>query len=343
MIINFENDTLQNVSFFLSFCISLLFVSLKKYICFGGLKMLSDFLPSGIYNALIIKNSEHEINEIHIRANKPITYVCNTKTYFLSETGACSSPSQAIYGSYELIQDIIFKASDYSIYSVNEQLKQGYIIVSGGIRIGVCGDVVIDGKVKTLKNFTSICIRVPHLIKNVALPIFNQILNDGNLNNTLIISPPGAGKTTMIRDIVYQFSFHNYPYNVFISDERGEITGGVDSNINLGYFCDSISFLNKKDSLVLGIRSMSPQIVICDELGGTDDYEALEYAINSGICVVATIHAKGVDDLKNKPEFKRFLENKYFKRYVVLSKANGAGTIEGVYNDNFSRIYGAGV
>lgn len=303
--------------------------------------MLKDFLPQQIYDALTQKNSEEEINEIHIRINKPITFLCNTKMFFLSNDGACSSPMQAIYGSEELIENIIFKASDYSLYSVNEQIKHGYIMVSGGIRIGVCGDAVVDGDIRTIKNFSSICIRVPHTVKNSSLPIFNQILNDGYINNTLIISSPGAGKTTMIRDIVYQFSSHNYPYNVFIADERGEITGGINSNINLGNFYDSMSFLSKSDALLLGVRSMSPNIVVCDELGGDEDYNALEYALNSGVAVIASIHAKDIGDLKNKLEFKRFLENKYFKRYVVLSKKNGAGTIEGVFDENMMRIYGA--
>ena len=99
-------------------------------------------------------------------------------------------------------------------------------MVEGGIRIGICGEVVKDADVKTIKNFTSLCIRVPHTIKNISLPIFNQILNGGDVNNTLIIAPPTCGKTTLIRDIIYQFSSHNYAFNVFIADERGEITGG---------------------------------------------------------------------------------------------------------------------
>ena len=302
--------------------------------------MLKDFLPEWLYNSLTKSFSENEINELRIRANKPITFLCNTKTYFLGENGAVGSPNQAVFGNYEMLQDIIFKASNFSVYSVNEQIKQGYIMVDGGIRIGLSGEVVYDEEVKTIKDFSSICIRIPHLIKNVSLGIFNHILNDGNLNNTLIISPPGAGKTTMLRDIVYQFSNHNYPYNIFIADERGEITGGKNSNLNLGYFNDSICFLNKSDAMMLGIRSMSPNIVVTDELGSYKDFEAVEYAINSGVAVIATMHAGSLDELKNKIEFKRFIENKYFKRYIVLSNSRGVGTIEGVYKENFTKIYG---
>ena len=304
--------------------------------------MLKDFLPLQIYNALTNKLSEYEINEIRLRVGKPITIICNTKHYFLTETGVCNSPNQAIYVSKELLNDIVFKASDYSIYSVNEQLKQGFLMVSGGIRLGVCGDVAFDGEIKTIKNFSSICIRIPHLIKNVSLPIFNHVLNNGDVNNTLIVSPPGAGKTTLLRDIIFQFSNHNYPYDIFIADERGEITGG-EKGFNLGYFCDSICFLNKKDSMLMGIRSMSPDIVVTDELGADEDIDALMYAMNCGVKVIASVHAKNIDELKNKPNFARLLQDKYFKRYVVLSKENGVGTIEGVYRENLTKIYGGAV
>ena len=147
----------------------------------------------------------------------------------------------------------------------------------------------------------------------------------------------------MLRDLIFQFSNHNYPYNIFIADERGEITGGKNSNINLGNFCDAVCFLNKKDSLILGIRSMSPNIIATDDLGAKEDFEALEYAINCGIKVIATMHAGSIEELKQKPEFKPFIENKYFKRYIVLSSERGVGTIEGVYRENFTKIYGASV
>lgn len=303
--------------------------------------MLNNFLPADVYDALVKKCSIDEITEIHIRKNKPICVVCNTKTYFLSSAGICSNLSLAIFASEQMIEQIVFKASNYSLYAKNEQLKKGYIMVDGGIRIGVCGEVVFDGEVKTIKNITSLCIRIPHFIKNVSLKIFKHVLNNETINNTLIISPPGAGKTTMLRDLIYQFSAHNYPFNVFVADERGEITGG--ETINLGNFCDSVCFLNKKDAFMLGIRSMSPNIIATDELGDQNDLFAAEYAINSGIALLATIHAAGVEDLKNKEAFLPFIVNKYFKRYIVLSKSAGVGTIEGVYNENLQRIYGATV
>ena len=303
--------------------------------------MLENILTSHIYSALTTKNVEQEINEIRFRKDKPIVIVCNTKTYFLGENGICASANQAIFASSELLNDIVFKACNYSIYSVNEQLKQGFLMVDGGIRLGICGEVVIDdGEIKTIKNFTSLCIRIPHIVKNASLPVFNQIISDDEVNNTLIISPPGAGKTTMLRDIIYQLSSHNYPYNVFIADERGEITCGNNSNRIGSYFYDSICFLNKKDAILMGIRSMSPDIIVTDELGSKEDFLALEYANTCGVKIIATMHASSIEDLKDKAEFKTLLEQKCFKRIIVLSKENGVGTIQGVYKENLSKIYG---
>ena len=301
--------------------------------------MLKDVLPANVYFALMSSNLQSELNEIRLRVGKPISVLCNSKHYFLSEQGLISGANQAIIATNEMLVDIIFKASEYSIYSVNDQLKQGFLMVKGGIRIGICGEVVCDDNIKTIKNFSSLCIRIPHLIKNVSLPIFGQILSGGILNSVLIISPPGAGKTTMLRDLIYQFSNHGYPYNIFIADERGEITAGVDG-FNLGYFHDSICFLNKRLAMIMGIRAMSPDIIVTDELGDLNDFEAIQYAINCGVKVIATIHANSLDEIKNKPEMSKILEQKLFGRYVVLSKSCGAGTIEGIYRENFTKIYG---
>ena len=303
--------------------------------------MVGKVLPQNIALALYKKQCDYDINEIRIRLNKPIVVICNQRAYFLSFDGLCSNPNSAIIASKEIIDEIVFKASDYSLYSVNEQIKQGYLTVDGGIRIGLCGEVVLEGdKIKTIKDFTSLCIRIPHDIKGVCKPIFNKIVESDNVLNTLIISPPGAGKTTMLRDIIFQLSSHNYSYNVFIADERGEIVGGKDNPFNLGCFFDYISFLNKKESLIFGLRSISPDIVVTDEISKEEDISIIKHLIGCGVSVIATVHAKDIDDLKRKEAFKDFIMGRYFKRYIVLSKANGVGTIEGVYREDLTRIYG---
>ena len=228
----------------------------------------------------------------------------------------------------------------FSLYSVNEQIKKGFIVTKGGLRLGLGGDVIEEkGVIKTMSNFSSINIRIPHTAKNCSLPVFNSIVEGGKILNTLVVSPPGAGKTTFLRDFVWQLSEKNYAYNVLILDERGEIDIG--ETASLGNYYDKISYCNKKTGFENGIRSLSPNLIITDELGNLEDLQAVEYAVNSGVSILASVHSDNIESLCKKEHFHNIFSNRVFQRFVVLSMKNGPGTIEGVYNENLSRIYGA--
>ena len=156
------------------------------------------------------------------------------------------------------------------------------------------------------------------------------------MKNTLVVSPPGAGKTTFIRDFVYQLSEKNYCLNILVLDERGEISGG--GKLNLGKFADILSFANKRQGFEQGIRALAPNLIVTDEIGGIEDVEALQYATNCGVNVLATVHASNIEDLKQKEGFDELLKNKYFSRFVFLSSRQGPGTLEAIYNENLTRI-----
>lgn len=186
--------------------------------------MLEKILPTDIYDILKNKVNLKSINEIRLRADKPIVLAIGSQKIFLGAYGVTGNLKEAVTASKIMIEDIIFRASECSIYSVNEQLKRGYLVTKGGIRLGIGGDLIEEaGKVKTMTNFTSLNIRLPHEVKNCSLSAFNHLLYDKGIYNTLVISPPGAGKTTFLRDFVYQLSERNYAYNVLILDERGEL------------------------------------------------------------------------------------------------------------------------
>ena len=153
------------------------------------------------------------------------------------------------------------------------------------------------------------------------------------IENTLIISPPNAGKTTFLKDFVSQLSERKLSYNVLLLDERGELDNNVDSN-----FFDKIAFSTKKVGFENGIRSLSPDLIVTDEIGQEEDIDAIIYAITSGISVLATTHADSMETFFKKPLFQKVIKEKIFKRYVLLSKRNGPGTFEGVYNENFARV-----
>lgn len=299
--------------------------------------MLEKILPSNIYTILSERVSFNSLNELRFRADKPIVVAIGAKRYFLGEKGLTGSLKDAIKASKVMIEDMIFRASECSIYSVNEQIKKGFIVTKGGIRLGLGGDMIEEaGKIKTMTNFSSLNIRLPHQIKNCSLPVFDMLLSGDHVLSTLVLSPPGAGKTTFLRDFVCQLSERNYAFNVLVLDERGELDLGESSA--LGNFADKISFARKKVGFENGIRSLSPNIIVTDELGQEEDLDAVRYAVNCGVTIIASAHADSIETLLKKPAFKEVLDEKVFSRYVLLSLRNGPGTIEGVYNENFSRV-----
>ena len=303
--------------------------------------MLDRILPGNIYEILKENLNLSKLYEIRIRVNKPLMINYASKFYFLGLEGVTDKDNSIICDK-SLIEGIILRASNHSIYSVNEDIKKGFITVSGGIRIGLCGDVVSENNiVKTIKNFNSINIRFPHEVKNCSLNIINYLIETGQVLNTLIVSPPGSGKTTFIRDICYQISSKNLALNLLLLDERNEISAssmGI-NQMDVGNLTDIMLYSTKKQGFENGIRSMSPNVIIADELGNKEDFDSILYASNCGVSVVATIHANSVIDLKNKSNFSEVLNKKIFKRYVFLSSRNGAGTIEGVFDENFVRLY----
>lgn len=297
--------------------------------------MLEKILPNNFHRILSEKVNMRAVNEIRLRADKPVIVNVSGKNFFLSENGVTSNVKNSLYASKIIIEDVIFRASECSIYSVNEQIKKGFIVTDEAVRIGIGGNMIEEnGHIKTMSNFASCNIRVPHTVKNCSLNAYPYIVTENGVENTLIISPPACGKTTFLRDFVYQLSERNLSYNVLLLDERGELDCGINSK-----FTDKISFSSKKIGFENGIRSLSPDIIVTDELGQEEDIEAIRYASSCGIKLLASTHADSIETFCKKPLFQDVIKEKIFTRFVLLSKRNGPGTFEGVYNENFGRIY----
>ena len=303
--------------------------------------MLANILPEDILlatNNISLKN----INEIRLRVGKPIMVNIRGKNFYLSNYGASSDYSNALICDKSQIDKVLSVASNESLYTINDQLINGFVTVKGGIRIGVAGDVVTNNnEIKTIKNIKSLNIRIPHFVKNCSLNLFNILCDSNKVKNTLIISPPGAGKTTFLRDFAYQISKHINNLNILVVDERNEISGttDIDEGIVLGDSVDVYTNCTKSYAFSNGIRSMKPDVIITDEINLHQDLNAIQSAITSGVCVVASIHAKDINDLNLKSEFNDIIKNKMFQRCVVLSEKSGPGTVEGVYNENLVCIY----
>lgn len=265
-----------------------------------------EFLPERIAHALRHIN-QNALYELRIRAEKPLCVNLGGKFKYLGETGVVPRAAEALFPTAAEVEETLFAASGYSIYSVENQIKKGFVTGICGERIGIAGSFVYDGNgVLSIHNVTSLCVRIPHEIKGCAERIYTKCLSD-KLRSLILLSPPGEGKTTLLRDLSRLVCERTF-CNVLISDERGELSAG-----DLGSTSDCIRFADKLTAFTAGIRAMRPDVIVTDELL-LEDYAAVRRAIDGGIIVFASAHLTSYECV---PE-------KIFSRYVIL---NGLGEI----------------
>jgi stage III sporulation protein AA len=292
-------------------------------------KEIFNILSQNIKNALENMTGLKELQEIRIRIGRPLVFQIGNKEIV-----------HRYIPSWEDLKIIMQRMSNYSIYAFEEEIKQGYITISGGHRVGICGQCIVEkNQVKTIKNIASLNIRICREVLNCSEHIMKYILDKDTVMNTIIISPPKCGKTTLIRDIARNISngienLHFQGKKVCIIDERSEI--GACSNgvpqLQIGLRTDILDSCPKSEGIMMAIRSMSPDVIICDEIGTNEDIESIITALNSGVNLITTIHGYDIEDLYNRPVFNELIENRVFKRAVVLSGKKGAGTVEYIYD-----------
>ena len=295
--------------------------------------MLKDILPDKIYMPLEIVGLSN-ITDIRIRQNKPITLFCDKEMYFLNLDNISQNITDfTIYATLFDIKYILDKLSNGALYSINDDLVKGFVTISGGIRIGFSGEmVVINGVSKTLNNITSLCIRIPHFIKNCSLLIYDMIASKSNIHSTLIYGKPGSGKTTMLKDMVYQLSLRSPKLNIVVIDSRREL---VLQELNLHnvdvYYSSKVA-----DAIESVVRSMCPDVIVLDEIM-LGDVDYIYHASNLGVTIFATMHGSNIHNIKSR--LKVGLDSLSFDRYVQLSSDNRLGEVEVIYNKDFSPIY----
>ncbi|WP_035290157.1 stage III sporulation protein AA [Clostridium sp. KNHs214] len=280
----------------------------------------------------LIKNTEEldKLQEIRIRIGKPIILGINNNEFLKDYI-----PKE------EELKSIVQRFSSYSLYAFDEEIRQGYITIKGGHRIGICGSCVVEkDRIKTIKNISSINIRICRQIKGCADKIMPFLIEQGDIMNTIIISPPKCGKTTLIRDITRNVSNGIKGMitgkKVSVIDERSEISGcylGV-PQMDVGIRTDVLDSCPKSYGISMAIRSMAPEVIVSDEIGTYRDMENIILALNSGVKVITTIHGYDEKDLYRRPVFKEIMDNKVFTRAIILSNAKGVGTVEYIYDFN---------
>ena len=280
------------------------------------------------------KISFDKLQEIRLRIGKPLIVMADNVEWVMRE----EIEKEEFMETLEYI-------CKYSLYAFENELKQGFITIEGGHRVGISGQVYVEnGEVKNFKNISSMNIRVSHEVSHCADRILPYITQEEGILNTLIISPPRCGKTTLLRDLVRVVSDGNAKLKgctVGVVDERSEIAGsylGVPQN-QVGIRTDVLDACPKSKGMMMLLRSMAPSVIAVDELGGAEDVHAMEYAMNCGCKFLATVHGKSMEEIRKKPLFETLVKEKRFERYVVLGNRGKIGTVEGIFDDRGSLLF----
>ena len=300
-----------------------------------------DIFPEHL-RGLVARIPVDHVYELRMRVNQPITVCMSGGVFFLHERGLSTNSDGAVVVSRTDLDAIVHRASSHSIYAFNDQLRQGFITIRGGVRIGICGTVVSEkGAVLTVKNVQSLNIRIPHQVRGCSYSALAHVFSDDNrVRSTLIVAPPGAGKTTFLRDLACQVGKHFPAQNVLVVDERGELAANHlgENQLDVGHCADVISGCTKAYGFECGVRSMRPDVIITDEIATAEDIAMVSLACRSGVAVLASVHAGGIDEIRLKPGFREMVDNQVFDRYVVLGVRDKPGCVVAVYDKNLKTL-----
>ncbi|WP_100404764.1 stage III sporulation protein AA [Bacillus solitudinis] len=297
------------------------------------LKEVLPVLPDGIRKLLINlpTSVQSQIEEIRLRVARPLEVIADGKPFYPEQF------NQLYLVKPEDGQFLLNQLSQYSLYAFEEELRRGFITIQGGHRVGLAGKVVLDkGQVKTIRDISSYNIRIARQTIGVAEKLVSE-LYDGRWLNTLFVGPPQSGKTTLLRDVARMISEGVprkgiSPLKVGVVDERSEIAAslkGVPQH-HLGKRVDVLDGCPKAEGMMMMIRSMSPDVLIVDEIGRVEDCLAIQEALHAGVGVMTTAHGFSLEDLASRPALQPLFEMQAFNRYVELGRTTKPGVVKRV-------------
>lgn len=296
---------------------------------------IQNLFSGNIRRLLLQADLDYEkLYEIRLRAGRPMFLIYDGGECFLRTRGR-----EPYLVTREDLKETLEYVSGYSLYAYEDELRQGYMSVQGGHRVGVTGKVILDGdRIRGMKYISCINLRLAHEIQGCADPVMEHIRKENWTAHTLLISPPRCGKTTLLRDMIRQLSNGSGKIpgvTVGVVDERSELAGcyqGIPQN-DLGIRTDVLDGCPKAHGMQMLIRSMSPSVVAVDELGREEDFKAVESVIYSGCKLIATAHGASLEEIFSTPFFGRLRKMKVFERYILLGKEQRAGIIREIYDE----------
>lgn len=284
--------------------------------------MLDRLLPINIFAAILKNFDVEQIAEVRLRCNAPVTVCCNAGYKLLTFEG------QPVIASRDDILSVVSIAAENSVYAVNDAIKKCFLYYGAGVRIGLSGEGVFENyeKISTVKNISSLCIRIPHQVFG-CLKQYSYISDIPQ--NTLIISPPAGGKTTLLRELARLASYNGY--NTLFLDERRElaaVTEGVPS-LDIGPCSDVLTGIPKKLAYENAVRTLNPEIIVIDELFGREEAHCVADIARCGVKFFATLHSANLESVLNS-EYNELIA--LCKYVFVLSKRPNAGNIAAFYD-----------
>ena len=273
------------------------------------IKYLPDYLQKEAHD--LISEAGHHVNEIRLRVGRPAVAmltsghrtICKDKPLTSDEINICFE-----------------KICDYSVYSHQRELSDGFITLPGGNRVGICGTACVDKSGnRTVKNISSLNIRITNEFVGCSDDIFKRLYSE-RVKGTLVAGPPCSGKTTLLKDFALKLSSSPFFRKTVIVDERGELAAmyrGEPFN-TIGEFCDVLSGYPKAEGILNAVRTLSPEVIICDELGSSDDVEAVCDVINAGVVIISSVHACNAEELYRRMPVKKLLKSGAFEKIALL-------------------------
>lgn len=274
-----------------------------------------------------------QIHEIRLRAGQPVALFDGKTAYLLEQDGRIGAQrnGRAYLFSRQELEATFRAVCEYSVHSFQEEIKQGFVTLKGGHRAGLCGTCLLDhGQVIGLKEISSINLRIARQMLGSADFLYSKLFS-GEAKSVLLIGQAGSGKTTVLRDLIRQLSDgkNGTSYKVAVIDERGELSAsyhGVSQN-QLGYNADVYHLYPKHIGMSMALRTMSPQIIACDEISTEDDIEVLLQSMNAGAKVLATIHGSSLAEVSRRGKLSVLLKAGVFDAAAVLSGTKAPGTV----------------
>lgn len=292
------------------------------------------FLPEGLRQKVstLPGRTKEQVEEFRLRQGRPmfLTYSWGEETVAGTEVDR------------QDIEHVLATASGGSAHVILEQVKRGFASLPGGHRLGLCGTgVMAEGELTNLRDISSLCLRIAREHKGAAREIVPLVCGENGVKNTLILSPPGGGKTTLLRDLVRALSAgEGYAaQRIGVVDERGEIAGmcrGA-ATLDVGPRSDVLNRVWKSEGIEFLLRSMNPQVIALDEVTRERDLRAMEQAAGCGVSLLATAHAGEFRDLKRRKLYRALLESGIMERFVFIRRDGGKRRYE-VLNEDGERL-----